>query len=277
MPSRATLLLQDLSEGILGLIYPSLCVGCEGPLVKPEQTKVTVETSWPNSPVPVYNRFTRWLCPECESLLEPVCPPFCSLCGNAFFGRSTVAFRCANCSHRRLWFDFARGAFRGEGLTRELIHRFKYENHLELRGLLGTMLGETLGNDPRLAAAENERWPLVPVPLHSRRFRERGYNQAWELCLTLRRRFPGLPLAPILRRTRYTTMQASLHREDRLNNLQGAFALSRLPWNRHRVSGRTVLLVDDVLTTGATLSECARILIEEGRAARVIASTLARG
>lgn len=271
-------ILGGLAEGFLGLAYPKMCAGCAAPL---EATGAHRQVSgvFPGDEDEEQEpcRYGKWLCEGCEDRLEPIAPPFCSICGNIFHGRASVEFRCANCSQRHLWFDFARSAYQAEGLTRELIHRFKYEERQELRGLLGAMLGRALESDPRLAAAEAGGWVLTPVPLHWRRYRERGYNQAWELCLTLRRHHPGLGLAPVLRRLRHTGKQANLQRDDRLKNPLGAFGLSLWPGRRKLAQGRTVLLVDDVLTTGATLSECSRVLLQQAGARRVIALTLARG
>ena len=142
-----------------------------------------------------------------------------------------------------------------------------------LASVLATALhGETA--EPRLAAEPN--WLLIPVPLHPRRLREREFNQALELSRALARR-TGLAVADLLRRTRYTTGQASLDRASRLANLRKAFALKcPAPW-RPPVEGRPVLLIDDVFTTGATTQECARVLKHLGGAAKWPSLTVARG
>ena len=114
---------------------------------------------------------------------------------------------------------------------------------------------------------------MVPVPLHARKQRERRFNQSVELARTLAK-LTGLPWREALRRTRYTKSQAGLDRDDRLQNLHGAFAISRRA--AKRLAGRDVLLIDDVLTTGATAHECALTLKQHG-IRRVAVLTAARG
>ncbi|HEY2572497.1 MAG TPA: phosphoribosyltransferase family protein, partial [Verrucomicrobiaceae bacterium] len=158
---------------------------------------------------------------------------------------------------------------------RVMIHRFKYQRRLDLRGVLSCLLAEVL-EDPRLAAIERSEWVLAPVPLHHARERERQYNQAWELC----REFSavsGIAAVKVLRRLRPTTSQASLTRHQRIENLRGAFALDRSVLKQGTLRNRSVLLVDDVLTTGSTASECARVLMRRGGAAKVVVITVARG
>ncbi len=157
---------------------------------------------------------------------------------------------------------------RSTGVVRDLIHRFKYSRDETLRRPLGNWLAEAF-DDRRLADAEPD-W-IVPVPLHPVRQREREYNQAALLAEWVARR-SGIPYRNVLRRMRYTTTQTQFDRRHRMRNLRGAFAL------RHNVSviDKHILLVDDVLTTGATLDACSSILLEAG-ASRVHAITLARG
>ena len=119
-------------------------------------------------------------------------------------------------------------------------------------------------------------WLLVPVPLHRRRKRERGFNQSLELAEIVASHSP-LKVADELVRTRYTTMQASLSRKERLSNMSGAFRLTRRALRRGIFKDRAVLLVDDVFTTGSTAHECAGILKRDGGARKVAAFTVARG
>ena len=173
-----------------------------------------------------------------------------------------------NCGDRELSFDFAAAAYRSRGVVRDLIHRFKYNQQMHLRHLLARMLCEGFG-DPRLAALAPDL--LVPVPLHPTRKREREFNQAETLAALAGRRL-GMPVADCLQRTRYTLTQTHFHREERFENLEGAFALRR----GADVTGRSVVLVDDVLTTGSTADACAGVLREAGASA-VVVITVARG
>jgi len=167
--------------------------------------------------------------------------------------------------------------FKAVGPLRELVHSFKYSRDLSLRGVLAEALRHAL-DDPRLAAEDLANWLLVPVPLHFLRERRREFNQSWELCRMLSP-LTGIPAAQVLRRTRMTRTQARLERKQRLENLHGVFALRHcFPWlPRPDVKGRRILLVDDVLTTGATAHECAKVLKQQGGAEKVVVITATRG
>jgi ComF family protein len=153
-------------------------------------------------------------------------------------------------------------------VVRKVMHDFKYGRQLHLRHLLGHWLAEAMA-DSRLAGRRFHF--IVPVPLHPARKRERGFNQAELLALELKRA-SRIPVHNVLRRTRYTTTQTQFDRSERMENLRGAFRLRR----GCNVQGLRMLLVDDVLTTGSTLSECAAVLKKAG-ALSVHAATVARG
>ena len=164
--------------------------------------------------------------------------------------------------------DFTVSVMRSQGLVRELIHRFKYGREFYLRRVLGDWLCEAFA-DERLAGMESP--VLVSVPLHPARFRERRFNQSEALAeWTARRRALEVD-RPLIRR-RHTVTQTHFDRKERMRNLRDAFALRK----NARVNDKSFLLVDDVLTTGSTLDECARVLLEGG-ARCVRAITVARG
>ena len=173
-----------------------------------------------------------------------------------------------NCGDRELAFVFATAAYRSRGVVRDLIHHFKYRRQMHLRHRLARLLSEGF-RDPRLAPAPPDL--IVPVPLHPTRRREREFNQAEVLARLAGDRL-GLPVSDCLRRRRYTSTQTNFHREERFENLAGAFELCRVA----SVDGRRVALVDDVLTTGSTADACAGALREAGAAA-VVVITVARG
>ncbi len=246
---------KNVKEGLLGLVYPRACYGCEASMAEQE----------------------GYLCQTCNDQLRPIKQPLCEVCGQPYSGDMSIGFRCSNCADRVLHFDFARAAYKSQGLARVLVHRFKYNGHFFLAALLGRMLGEAV-KDPRIAITDPEsdvEWILVPVPLHARRLREREFNQADELCRELAR-LHGLKMVNALRRTRYTRRQAMLDRTERLRNLRGAFVISSKVRERKMIAGSRVLLVDDVLTTGATASECAQTLSAAG-ALKVVVITVVRG
>ncbi|HEX8490544.1 MAG TPA: ComF family protein [Chthoniobacterales bacterium] len=164
-------------------------------------------------------------------------------------------------------FDSAVAAYRSRGVVRKLVHNFKYGRQRHLRHPLSEWLRATL-DDPRLRGRRFDM--IVPVPLHAARERERGFNQATLLAELLADDI-FVPLCAVLERIRYTTTQTAYDRAERMENLHDAFRLRK---NRD-VRGLRVLLIDDVLTTGSTLSECARVLKAAG-AISVHAATAAR-
>ena len=204
---------------------------------------------------------------QCRSEVRFVRPPFCEQCGMPFEGDITESFQCSNCRDLPLHFESARSAVKAGGTVMEAIHRYKYQQALWLEPFLADFLVREAA--PALCA---QGWNLlVPVPLHPAKNREREFNQAERLCRSLSRA-TGLPVETgLVRRARHTLTQTHLSRRERIANLRNAF----IPIKNHRLNGRGVILIDDVLTTGATTSECARVLKKMG-ADRVCVWTVAR-
>jgi competence protein ComFC len=241
MPTLAT---PEFLFALGSLFYPPSCVVCADNIGRSE-----------------------YLCGECQERAARIVAPFCAKCSEPYPGEITQTFRCANCEHRKLHFDCAVAAYRSRGLVRQLVHDFKYGNQRHLRYPLAAWLRETL-DDARLRGRHFD--VIVPVPLHPARQRERGFNQA-ALLAELLADSMQIPSRLVLERTRYTTTQTAYDRAERMENLRGAFRVRK---NRH-VENLRVLLIDDVLTTGSTLSECARVLKAAG-AVSVHAATAAR-
>jgi ComF family protein len=157
-----------------------------------------------------------------------------------------------------------------ESGLRELIHLLKYEHVRPAAGVLGRMLAEVI---QELAAEFNDAL-VVPVPLHASKLRQRGFNQAEDIAKAALKQLktPRLQLAGgVLDRRRATESQTGLTRAQRLENIRGAFSVKQ----SEKLRDRDVVLVDDVFTTGTTVSECARIVRRSG-AARVFVATVAR-
>lgn len=208
------------------------------------------------------------LCEFCQGEVRAVEEPYCQTCSQPFDGEIDGAFSCVNCREFSFAFDCAVVKHRSQGVVRELIHRFKYDGEYHLRRALFALLREAL-EDERIRRCPVDAF--VPVPLHPRRLRERGFNQADALCQLLSAE-TSLPTQAALRRVRYTETQTHFAREERGKNMQRAFALGR----GQNVAGRHLVVVDDVFTTGATVHECARVLRGAGAASvRVLA--VARG
>ena len=201
-------------------------------------------------------RAGEYLCDQCETKAARIVAPFCEKCSEPFEGSIVNTFVCANCAHRTIYFNAAVAAYRGRGIVRQIIHEFKYGRQIYLRHLVARWLNSAL-DDERLRQGHFD--VIMPVPLHPARQRERGFNQA-SLLAELLSAQTSIPVKPLLERTRYTTTQTALDRSERMENLHNAFRLRK----NANVRGLRVLLIDDVLTTGSTLSECARILKRAG-------------
>ncbi len=208
-----------------------------------------------------------WLCPACHKDLEWIEAPRCDTCSHPFDG-TMDDFVCVNCRGRAFHFDCAVAPLRSRGSLREIVHRFKYGRELWLVQPLADFLEKGLA-DSRLAGRTFDG--VIGVPLHPRRKREREFNQSEVLGKELAKR-TGWQYLDALERLRYTVTQTHFDRDHRMQNLRNAFRVRQ----NAPVSGKNLLLVDDILTTGSTLDECARTLLEAG-AQSICALTVARG
>lgn len=264
--------MSSAAESLFATLFPADCRLCNAPLVKISRLPV---------------------CEECLTAMHPITGGTCVICGERLF--SPYAFsadatsadpfsaesfsadpgepRCGLC--RRLDPPFARAASYGsyDGGLRELVHLLKYEQVRPAASVLGRMLAEAIAD---LEPFFGDGTVLVlPVPLHPEKLRQRGFNQSELIARTALKLRPAedrLALnAGVLARLRPTQSQIGLTRRQRRENLRGAFAVVK----PDKIAGREILLVDDVFTTGTTVSECARILRRAG-ASKVWVATVAR-
>ena len=212
--------------------------------------------------LPIADALAGPICESCWAAIRRITPPICDSCGDPLPSWRTISCevtRCARC--RRVPRSVDRGRAIGEydGALRQIIHAFKYDERRSVAVQLGRLMRESardLLQDVDFA---------VPVPLHPRRERARGFNQAAELARALE-----LPVCAALVRVRHTTPQVDLPAAKRHANVRDAFRLAhRWPFLRSssrlpNLSNTIVLLVDDVSTTGATLEACARVLKDAG-------------
>ena len=244
--------LQAFLRNVFSVLFPSDCRLCDTPL----------------------NNISRIpVCSECLAAIAPVREPQCVVCGDRLFSAQLLMGDgcCPNC--RDYGPEFARAVSFGEyeGGLRGLVHLLKYESVLPVAPVLGRMLASSIAE---LLPGCGDALPLiVPVPLHKSKRSERGFNQAELIARAAvkRLRRPIEIATGVLVRQRATISQVGLSREQRIANMRDAFRVR----DRRRVQGRTVIVVDDVMTTGTTLSECARVLKQAG-AERVWAATVAR-
>lgn len=240
--------LRRLLLPLAAVLLPADCLVCRRPLPARHDGGVCL---------PCWRSFRR---------LEGRC---CRRCGEPVFAFEDLspppAFVCEECRHRRRGFDRCRSAGIYDGALREAIHRVKFGGETALGRSLGRWLAGSLPGE----AAETDL--VVPVPLHPRRVRERGFNQSEILSATVAAS-ASLPHRPrLLLKKTPTHSQTGLSRKERRKNLRGTFSLAA----GISIAGKRILLVDDIYTTGCTVEECARVLRRGGaRGVRVV--TLAR-
>lgn len=233
-------------EALAEMLYPRQCAECEG------------------APGDGY----RYLCWDCASRLDLLHEPMCSRCGEPVAGRIDAAFVCHLCLDADRQFTRARSVARFDGVVRTLIHGFKYERSTWLAGDLVRLLASGWEVHFQDVDVNGVGW----VPLHPTRRRTRGFNQARVLAEGLAARC-GLPVVPgAVRRDRATTTQTNLNTRQRAENVSGAFSCP----HPGRIAGKRLLVIDDVMTTGATVSEISEVLLAAGAAA-VYVLTVARG
>ena len=190
-------------------------------------------------------------CEICMAGVTPLGPAHCCLCAQPFLD-ATSSHLCGSCLKRPPGFTSVYAAGRYHGSIKDAVHRLKHGNQLVLARPLGLLLSEVVAN----SACDCRFDCIVPVPLHRQRLRARGYNQAVEISRPLSRQL-RLPIQTgLLQRSRQTPPQQGLSADQRSRNLRHAFTLAG------EVTGARVLLVDDIMTTGETVRECCRILLQ---------------
>jgi ComF family protein len=221
-------------DALLDLVFAPVCLGCEGRIASGDPA--------------------RLVCRRCRVRLRTPPPPLCTRCGAPLraTGRAAQAFGCPECAEWPESLSAARSACLLEAPADRLVHQLKYRGWRALAAPLAERMASVAWPDD-----VHEPATIVPVPTTSKRMRERGYNQAQLLAEALARR-TGRTSESLLSRVSGTRTQTALQPAARAANVAGAFAAA------HFVDGAHVLLVDDVLTTGATAAECARSLAGAG-------------
>lgn len=215
------------------------------------------------------------LCPECRRSFSPVESPFCTACGMIFKSREGGDHMCGTCLDAPGYFSAARAAGIYDQSLMILIHCLKYQGKLQLVRPLSRLLFHSFLRYWETGCFDM----IIPVPLHKKKLRLRGFNQAHLLVKDWSAAAAMLSDGPeninvetdVLVRKKWTLPQTGLGRKGRLSNIKNAFGLANAPV----VRGRRILLVDDVFTTGSTVNECARVLMHGG-AECVDVLTLAR-
>ncbi len=214
----------------------------------------------------------QWLCWNCRLNIQLIKAPFCERCGDPLDGTVFGEYLCIHCIEKqkknKCHFDLARSAARYGGTLKEAILSFKYKKAFWLAEDLASFIFGIFNN----VASKIEPNAITYVPLYHSRERQRTYNQAQLLAEALSKKV-GLPLASTLKRHKFTGTQTQLTAQQRRDNVDGVFCCN----NQQVVKKyKNFLIVDDVITTGATVEECAYTLKKYG-AEKVIAMSVARG
>ncbi len=209
-----------------------------------------------------------FVCGDCRAKVRFIQPPFCERCGLPYDGQITGQFECGNCQELDLHFRSARSAVLARDPVLDIIHRYKYQRALWFEPFLAGLLIAQAGPDLR-----KEQWDcIVPIPLHPTKERHREFNQAERLAERLRAATQIPVDTRLVRRVVATRTQTLLSRKERVANVRNAFALN----DGRRLNRQRIILLDDVFTTGATASACAKVLLAAG-ASEVCVWTVARG
>ena len=216
-------------RGILNILYPRCCPVCHR--ILPDQTEL--------------------VCPDCEKTLHPVEQPFCMKCGAPVAEGEEF---CTDCSRTEHIYTCGRGIFSYNDVWKRSIEKYKYYGCREYGDFYADRMAKCAAGDVR-------RWRpdlLIPVPLHKKKQRIRGFNQSWYLASRIGKSF-GIPAEEsAVVKLRETKSQKKLSAEERRNNLKEAFSV------RKPVSGKRILVVDDIYTTGSTMDAMAECLLRAG-------------
>lgn len=226
---------------VLNFLYPPACVYCRQIMLD-----------------------DNLLCHKCWKDFQFITQPYCDICGNPFAFEIQGKMVCGRCIKTPPIFDLARHLFKFDQFSKKLIHSLKYNDQTYLAKIFTKMIV----NNYNSYIGEYDL--IVPVPMHWLKRMFRMYNQAFLLAKEIST-LTNLPLfSDILIKTKWTKAQSSLLRAARQKNLNNSFAII----NPHLIKGKKIILIDDVLTTGATVKECCKLLKKFG-ASKIIVLTIA--
>ncbi|MBN1380376.1 MAG: ComF family protein [Deltaproteobacteria bacterium] len=238
--------MKKILAGLADIIFPRRCLSCDNLLIH--------EGDGP-------------FCLDCFNRIGFVRSPLCIKCGVPFKGVDQKDHLCGECLTSKQGFTIARTVGRYETTLLNCIHRFKYQEDIGAGKILGKLMAAY--DYPGLKISDYTL--IIPVPLHAKRLRERGFNQSLILAGEIAGTH-GLPVDFMtLKRHVYTVPQVSIGKKEREANVKGSFGVAETA----QIKGEKIILVDDVYTTGSTIKECAKVLMREG-AKEVAVLTLAR-
>ncbi len=238
--------LRELLNDVSNIIFPPQCLAC---------------TEIINGPA------KQVFCCACQDKIHFITNNFCPICGIPFLVSSAGSHVCGNCQENKPYFIQARAVTAFETVIMDAIHKFKYGRSIAAGDSLGSFMADFSFPDFDFSGFSL----LIPVPLHIKKLRERGFNQSLLLANKMGRKY-NLPVNfSLLKRNKSTLTQTDLNKTEREKNVKGAFVIA----DRKIIAGENVILIDDVYTTGATLNECAKVLLKAG-VQKVAVLTLSR-
>ena len=230
-------MLKTVIDSFVNIVYPTICVSCKNPNYLQENE--------------------GHLCNWCYAKIQRHIPPLCFKCGRGLKNAQSIHQGiCVGCLNKQYSFHRAYSVCVYDGIIKDLIHRFKYNQKLQYKIVFENLFKEFLENFNILREIDL----IIPVPLHPVKLREREYNQSQILAVAVSQILNKPVACDILLRSRNTKSQIDLNEEKRIKNITGCFSIK----NGGRLESKSLLLIDDVLTTGITLSEAAGALREYG-------------
>jgi ComF family protein len=240
-------MLRRMFKALTDILYPKVCLSCKKRISQ--------------------DRGEELICRGCFALIKMNLPPFCSLCGRHLEKEGLQKNSCPSCAGKDFYFKRAFSPCVYEGIIKTLVHELKYRGKENLAAILSKIMADFI-REYNLPLEYIDY--IIPVPLHKIKLREREFNQAQLLGMHLAKEFNKEIVSDALVRIRHTRTQTELKETERFANVEGCFSADR----SLDLTGKNVLLVDDVLTTGATASEAAKALKGSG-ANKVLVLTLA--
>lgn len=238
--------LKQLLHHVGDIIFPPQCISC-AEIIDQHQSDM--------------------FCQSCREKIHFINGSFCPICGIPFRESPAGNHICGNCLENRPHYTLARAVADFDTVIMDTIHKFKYGHNISIGNSLGSFMADFTFPDFNFS----EYSLLIPLPLHIRRLRERGFNQSLLLAKKIGQKHKLSVNFSLLKRHKFTLTQTGLHKAQREQNIRNAFTTVC----DHKVSGTNIILIDDVYTTGATINECAKVLVQAG-AEKVAVLTLAR-
>ncbi|NTW06840.1 MAG: ComF family protein [Syntrophaceae bacterium] len=238
--------LGELLNDVGDIIFPPQCLACSE----------------------IINKSSKQVfCPSCLSKIRLITGSLCPICGLPFLDSPAESHICGDCMQSQPYYSRARAVAGFESIIMDAIHKFKYGRNISTGSALGSFMAGFSFPDFDFS----EYSLFIPVPLHIKRLRERGFNQSLLLAKEMGKKYKLPVNFSLLKRCNFTLTQTGLNRAEREKNIKGAFAVT----DKNKIAGECVILIDDVYTTGSTINECARVLLKAG-AQKAAAITLSR-